>query len=175
MCRSIKVLRRPGQPATSEELHGAALQFVRKISGFHKPSRANQEAFDRAVLEIADSGRRLLDTIGLPPLRQPAISGERSGPAPPTGLQYLHDSEDNDGHVIVLFGACGESVSRLHNLGNGLLRRQTTRRLNGSNQVIFAPFFVGSVHSLGNPICKRYHEIALLQSDHCMLVGRLPG
>jgi hypothetical protein len=85
MCRSIKVLRRPGQPATSEELHGAALQFVRKISGFHKPSRANQEAFDRAVLEIADSGRRLLDTIGVPPLREPDISGERSGPAPSDG------------------------------------------------------------------------------------------
>ena len=64
MCRSIKVLRRPGQPATAEELHGAALQFVRKISGFQKPSRVNQEAFDRAVEEVAASSRRLLESVG---------------------------------------------------------------------------------------------------------------
>jgi hypothetical protein len=60
MCRSIKTLRRPGQPATAEELSGAALQFVRKISGFCKPSKANQQAFDRAVLEITESSERLL-------------------------------------------------------------------------------------------------------------------
>jgi hypothetical protein len=64
MCRSIKVLRRPGQPATPDELHGAALQFVRKISGFQKPSRVNQEAFDRAVQEVAESSRRLLESVG---------------------------------------------------------------------------------------------------------------
>jgi hypothetical protein len=63
MCRSIKVLRRPGEPATSAEMDAAALQFVRKISGFHKPSRANQEAFDRAVREVADASRRLLESI----------------------------------------------------------------------------------------------------------------
>ncbi|MGD0182585.1 MAG: DUF2277 domain-containing protein [Terriglobales bacterium] len=60
MCRSIKVLRRPGLSATPDELTGAALQFVRKISGFNKPSRANQEAFDRAVVEVAEASRRLL-------------------------------------------------------------------------------------------------------------------
>ncbi|MFL6352531.1 MAG: DUF2277 domain-containing protein [Bryobacteraceae bacterium] len=64
MCRSIKVLRKPGQPATAEELSSAGLQFVRKITGFHKPSRANQEAFDRAVREITDSSDRLLKAIG---------------------------------------------------------------------------------------------------------------
>jgi hypothetical protein len=63
MCRSIKVLRRPGLAATPDELHGAALQFVRKISGFHKPSRANQEVFDRAVEEVAETSRRLLESI----------------------------------------------------------------------------------------------------------------
>ena len=63
MCRSIKTLRRPGQPATAEELDGAALQFVRKISGFRKPSRANQEAFDRAVREISASSERLLEAL----------------------------------------------------------------------------------------------------------------
>ena len=63
MCRSIKVLRRPDQTATPEELSSAALQFVRKITGVHKPSRVNQEAFERAILEISDSSDRLLKAI----------------------------------------------------------------------------------------------------------------
>jgi hypothetical protein len=63
MCRSIKVLRRPDTPATPDEMRAAALQFVRKISGFQKPSRANQEAFDRAVSEVAESSRRLLEQV----------------------------------------------------------------------------------------------------------------
>jgi len=63
MCRSIKVLRRPGLSVTPDELNGAALQFVRKISGFQKPSRANQEAFDRAVAEVSEASRRLLESI----------------------------------------------------------------------------------------------------------------
>jgi hypothetical protein len=66
MCRSIKVLRVPGGRASDDELSAAALQFVRKISGFRKPSRANQEAFDRAVVEIAESSRRLLDGMRTP-------------------------------------------------------------------------------------------------------------
>jgi len=64
MCRSIKVLRKPGQPATAEELYGAALQFVRKISGYQKPSRVNQEAFERAVQDIAEASRQLLNAVG---------------------------------------------------------------------------------------------------------------
>ncbi|HTS78523.1 MAG TPA: DUF2277 domain-containing protein [Bryobacteraceae bacterium] len=64
MCRSIKVLRRPAEPATREEISAAALQFVRKVSGYRKPSRANQEAFDAAVVEIAGSVERLLGEIG---------------------------------------------------------------------------------------------------------------
>jgi hypothetical protein len=64
MCRSIKVLRRAGEPAaTDEEIQAAARQFVRKISGFAKPSRKNEEAFERAVAEIASSGRKLLDAV----------------------------------------------------------------------------------------------------------------
>jgi hypothetical protein len=63
MCRSIKVLRNPAQPATPEEVSAAALQFVRKISGFHKPSRANQEAFNTAVREVAAASERLLRSI----------------------------------------------------------------------------------------------------------------
>ena len=63
MCRSIKLLRKPEAPAKPEELDGAALQFVRKISGFRKPSRANQDAFERAVREISESSARLLATL----------------------------------------------------------------------------------------------------------------
>ncbi len=64
MCRSIKVLRRAGEAVTGEELNAAALQFVRKISGFHKPSKANQAVFDRGVEEVAAASRRLLESLG---------------------------------------------------------------------------------------------------------------
>ena len=64
MCRSIKVLRRAGQTVTGEELNAAALQFVRKISGFHKPSKANQAVFDRGVEEVAAASQRLLEALG---------------------------------------------------------------------------------------------------------------
>jgi len=63
MCRSIKVLRRPDQRATPEEVSQAALQFVRKISGFNKPSKVNQDAFDKAVREIAEASQRLLEQV----------------------------------------------------------------------------------------------------------------
>ena len=67
MCRSIKVLRNPGQAATPDEMQAAALQFLRKISGLHKPSRVNPEAFQRAVDEIAETSRRLLEAVGTLP------------------------------------------------------------------------------------------------------------
>lgn len=63
MCRSIKVLRRANETVTEEELRAAALQFVRKISGFPKPSKANQEVFDRSVREVAEASRRLLESL----------------------------------------------------------------------------------------------------------------
>ena len=65
MCRSIKQLRGP-QPATEEEVRAAALQFVRKVSGFRQPSRRNAEAFDAAVEEIAEASSRLLQAVGSP-------------------------------------------------------------------------------------------------------------
>jgi hypothetical protein len=67
MCRSIKQLRHPTQPPTDDEIHAAALQFVRKISGYRVPSRANQAAFDAAVNEIAASSRRLLEQVAPAP------------------------------------------------------------------------------------------------------------
>ncbi len=63
MCRNIRTLFNFEPPATDEEIHDAAIQFVRKLSGFTRPSRANQEAFDVAVAEVAGSARRLIDTL----------------------------------------------------------------------------------------------------------------
>ena len=63
MCRSIKKLRRPGEPATDEEVHAAALQYVRKISGYRAPSRANEQSFNDAVTEIALASKELLATL----------------------------------------------------------------------------------------------------------------
>jgi hypothetical protein len=63
MCRSIKTLRRPEEPATEEEVEAAALQFVRKISGYRQPSRANREAFEAAVEEVSAASRRLLEAV----------------------------------------------------------------------------------------------------------------
>jgi len=63
MCRSIKTLRREEDPATEEEIRAAALQFVRKVSGYRQPSRRNQEAFEAAVAEIAVSSRNLLQAL----------------------------------------------------------------------------------------------------------------
>lgn len=66
MCRSIKVLRKPEEQATPDEIRAAALQFVRKISGYHHPSQANQAAFDLAVTEVATSSERLLASLVKP-------------------------------------------------------------------------------------------------------------
>ena len=63
MCRSIKILFNFDPPATDEEIRGAALQFVRKLSRFHKPSSANEAAFNRAVEEAAAVARNLLDSL----------------------------------------------------------------------------------------------------------------
>jgi hypothetical protein len=63
MCRSIKTLRRLEEPATEEEIRAAALQFVRKVSGYRVPSRRNAEAFETCVEEVSDASRRLLDAV----------------------------------------------------------------------------------------------------------------
>ncbi|MGX5657959.1 DUF2277 domain-containing protein [Geodermatophilus nigrescens] len=63
MCRNIRPLSNFEPPATEDEVHAAALQYVRKISGSAKPSRANADAFDRAVAEVAAASARLLDAL----------------------------------------------------------------------------------------------------------------
>ena len=65
MCRSIKQLRNTEIPATDEEIRAAALQFVRKVSGYRKPSKVNEEAFERAVDEVAEATQKLLDELGV--------------------------------------------------------------------------------------------------------------
>ena len=63
MCRSIKTLHNFKPPATDEEIRASSLQFVRKLSGFSKPSKANEVAFSRAVDEVARAARALLDDL----------------------------------------------------------------------------------------------------------------
>lgn len=63
MCRSIKTLRTGATPATDDEISAAALQYVRKVSGYRKPSNANEGAFEEAVAEVAAASKRLLEAV----------------------------------------------------------------------------------------------------------------
>ena len=63
MCRNIKMLHNFKPPATHEEIHASSLQFVRKLSGFTKPSKANESAFNRAVHDVARAAHELLDAL----------------------------------------------------------------------------------------------------------------
>ena len=75
MCRNIKPLRHPEQTPTEQELHAAALQYVRKVSGYRMPSRRNQVAFEQAVEEIATVTQKLLDSLVT---SNPRLSGSKS-------------------------------------------------------------------------------------------------
>ena len=63
MCRAIKTLHNFSPPATDDEIRASSLQFVRKLSGFTKPSRANEEAFNRAVADVAHAAHHLLESL----------------------------------------------------------------------------------------------------------------
>ena len=63
MCRNIKTLHNFKPPATHAEIHASALQFVRKLSGFARPSKANEDAFNRAVAEVTHAAHHLLDSL----------------------------------------------------------------------------------------------------------------
>ena len=84
MCRNIRQLHNFEPPATSDEVHDAALQYVRKISGSTKPSQANAEAFDRAVDEVAAATQALLDDLvtNAPPKNREEPKPRSAGPAP---------------------------------------------------------------------------------------------
>jgi hypothetical protein len=63
MCRNIRPLFNFEPPASNDEIRASALQFVRKVSGFNRPSRSNEETFERAVDEVAEAARRLIDSL----------------------------------------------------------------------------------------------------------------
>ena len=65
MCRSIKQLRNTEIPATEEEIRAAALQFVRKVSGYRKPSRLNEAAFEQAVDEVTEATKKMLESLAV--------------------------------------------------------------------------------------------------------------
>jgi hypothetical protein len=79
MCRSIKTLFNFEPPASEEEVRASALQFVRKLSGFNKPSQANAAAFDRAVEEVSEAARKLLASLHThAPARDRDIEAEKA-------------------------------------------------------------------------------------------------
>ena len=79
MCRNIKTLFNFDPPASEDEVHASALQFVRKLSGFNKPSQANEAAFERAVKEVSETARRLLTSLHThAPARDRAIEAEKA-------------------------------------------------------------------------------------------------
>ena len=79
MCRNIRTLFNFEPPATEEEIQASALQFVRKLSGFNKPSQANAAAFDRAVEEVSEAARKLLASLHThAPARDRAVEAEKA-------------------------------------------------------------------------------------------------
>ena len=79
MCRNIRNLYNFKPPATDEEIHASSLQFVRKLSGFTKPSHTNQAAFDRAVDKVSRAARELIDSlITTAPPRDRAVEGAKA-------------------------------------------------------------------------------------------------
>ena len=79
MCRNIKTLFNFEPPATEDEIHASALQFVRKLSGFNKPSQANAEAFELAVVEVSEAARKLLVSLQTnAPARDREIEAEKA-------------------------------------------------------------------------------------------------
>jgi hypothetical protein len=79
MCRNIRTLFHFDPPATDDEIRAASLQFVRKLSGFTKPSKANEEAFDRAVVDIAIVARTLIDSMeSSAPARNREVEAEKA-------------------------------------------------------------------------------------------------
>ncbi|MGL4262336.1 MAG: DUF2277 domain-containing protein [Afipia sp.] len=79
MCRNIKTLFNFEPPATEDEIHASALQFVRKLSGFNAPSKANEEAFHRAVEEVSASARNLLTSLHThAPTRDREVEAEKA-------------------------------------------------------------------------------------------------
>jgi hypothetical protein len=79
MCRNIKTLFNFEPPATEGEIHASAIQFVRKLSGFSRPSQANEAAFDRAIAEVSEAARKLLTSLHThAPARDREVEAEKA-------------------------------------------------------------------------------------------------
>ena len=100
MCRAIKTLHNFSPPATNDEIRASSLQFVRKLSGFTKPSKANEAAFNRAVDDVAHAAQHLLDSLvtNTPPrdreteaMKLRARSAKRFGSAQPIATGHNHN------------------------------------------------------------------------------------
>ena len=79
MCRNIRNLYNFKPPATEEEIHASSLQFVRKLSGFNRPSKANEEAFNRAIETVSQAARELIDSlVTTAPPRDRAVEAEKA-------------------------------------------------------------------------------------------------
>ncbi len=74
MCRSIKPLRNMDHPVTEQEINDAALQYVRKVSGYRKPSKANEEPFQQAINEVAEATRKMLEIL----VNKPSMEKDKS-------------------------------------------------------------------------------------------------
>jgi hypothetical protein len=98
MCRNIRKLRRPDGSPTEAELYHAALQFVRKISGYHAPSRVNRPAFDDAVGEVAVAARRMFDRLGGLAGTGSAHAPNASAPPPPPSIEDPDAPSRDAGH-----------------------------------------------------------------------------
>src|ERR1700682_5321186 len=105
MCRNIKTLHNFNPPATEDEIRASSLQFVRKLSGFTKPSKANEDSFNRAVDEVAHIAHHLLDSLvtNAPPrdraveaLKARARSAKRFGSATPVVAMHRHGGTPRD-------------------------------------------------------------------------------
>jgi hypothetical protein len=77
MCRSIKPLRNMDHPVTEQEIQEAALQYIRKVSGYRKPSKVNEEVFNKAIEEVAESTRKILAELINKPNKENAILVEK--------------------------------------------------------------------------------------------------
>ncbi len=96
MCRNIKTLFNFDPPVTADEVHAASLQFVRKITGFNKPSKANEEAFETAINEIAAISNRLLrslETTAPPKNREEEAAKAKARAAERFGLRTFNQKE----------------------------------------------------------------------------------
>jgi hypothetical protein len=112
MCRNIKTLFNFDPPATDDEIRAASLQFVRKLSGFTSPSKANEAAFERAIDETAAVARRLIDTDVGRPEGRPLLLLESAGDVRPELFPQVAAHAGHDPHAAADRGLCSGGLAR---------------------------------------------------------------